>query len=107
MTKVNHIKFATLFVITVLLTTSLVVQSAPSAFAKPSPVTGPSDRVCGDRLCDAKSGDDAEKEREQMRQQIKSGTAPEEEPEVPEEKMAAPETPKMEEKMEEKTEKKD
>ena len=42
-----------------------------------------------------------------MRQQIKSGTAPEEEPEVPEEEMAAPETPKMEEKMEEKTEKKD
>jgi len=91
MTKVNHVKFATLFAITVLLTTSLALQSAPSAFAV---------RVCGDKICDSNNGPDAEAEREQMRQQVKSGTAPEEEPEAPE---AAP---KMEEKMEKKEEKK-
>ena len=59
MTKVNHVKFATLFAITVLLTTSIVVQSTPSAFAAV--------RICGDKICDANNGDDAEKEREQMR----------------------------------------
>ena len=86
-----------MFAITVLLMTSLALQSVPSAFAV---------RICGDRICDSQNGPDAEAEREQMRQQVKSGTAPEEEPEIPEEEMAAPETPKMEEKMEEKTEKK-
>ena len=101
MTKVNHIKFATLFAITVLLTTSVALQSVP-AYANHNT---PSARICGDKICDAKTGDDAETEREQMRQQVKSGTAPEEEP--VEEEMAAPETaPKMEEKMKEKMEEK-
>ena len=68
MTKVNHVKFATLFAITVLLTISLAVQSAPSAFAQV--------RICGDKICDSQNGPDAETEREQMRQQVKSGTAP-------------------------------
>jgi hypothetical protein len=46
-------------------------------------------RICGDKICTSQNGPDAEVEREQMRQQIKSGTAPEEE--EPEEEMAAPE----------------
>jgi len=95
MTKVSHIKFVTLFAITVLLTTSLALQYAPAAFAKP--VTGPGDRVCGDKLCSSQSGPDAEQEREKMREQVKSGTIPEEEPEAPTEP-----APKMEKKMEEK-----
>jgi len=101
MTKVNHIKFATLFAITVLLTTSLALQSAPSASAV---------RICGDRICDSQNGPDAEAEREQLRQQVKSGTAAEEEP--VEEEMPVPDTttPEMEampeKKMEEKMEKK-
>ena len=100
MTKVNHIKFVTLFAITILLTTSLAVQSAPSAFAQV--------RICGDKICDSNNGPDAEAEREQMRQQVKSGTAPEEEPEAPvEEEMESPEAaPEMEEKMKEKMEEK-
>ncbi|MEX0656449.1 MAG: hypothetical protein WD154_02750, partial [Nitrosopumilaceae archaeon] len=98
MTKVNHIKFATLFAITVLLTTSITLQSIP-AYAKPT--TNPSERICGDQLCSANNGDDAEKEREQMRQQVKSPAAAPEEPEAPaEEEMEAPEAaPEMEEKM--------
>ncbi|HXV51243.1 MAG TPA: hypothetical protein VD689_03875, partial [Nitrosopumilaceae archaeon] len=110
MTKVNHIKFATLFAITVLLTTSLALQSSPSAFAAV--------RICGDKICDANNGDDAEAEREQMRQQIRNPPpAAPEEPEVPEEAPVEEEmpvpgttTPEMEvipeEKMEEKMEKK-
>jgi len=101
MTKVNHIKFATLFAITILLATSITLQSIP-AYATHNTAPG---RICGDKICDANNGDDAEAEREQMRQQVKSGTAPEEEPEVPveeepEEEMAAPEAaPEMEEEM--------
>jgi hypothetical protein len=85
MTKVNHVKFATLFAITVLLTTSIVVQSTPSAFAAV--------RICGDKICDANNGDDAEKEREQMRQQIRNPPAAPEEPEVPEEEPVEEEMP--------------
>ena len=79
MTQVNHVKFATLFAITILLATSITLQSIP-AYATHN--TTPS-RICGDKICDANNGDDAATEREQMRQQVKSGTAPEEEPEVP------------------------
>ncbi|MGQ0376779.1 MAG: hypothetical protein ACT4OW_04655 [Nitrososphaerota archaeon] len=97
MTKVNHVKFATLFAITVLLTTSIAVQSIP-AYATHN--TTPS-RICGDKICDANNSDDAAAEREQMRQQVKSGPPPEEpvEEEIPvEEEMPVPseETPEME-----------
>jgi len=106
MTKVNHVKFATLFAITVLLTTSLALQSIP-AYATHNT---PSSRICGDKICDANNGDDAEAEREQMRQQVKSGTAPEEEPVEEEMPVPGTTTPEMEvmpeEKMEEKMEKK-
>ena len=90
MTKVNHVKFATLFAITVLLTISLALQSAPSASAV---------RICGDKICDSNNGPDAEAEREQMRQQVKSGTAAEE-PEAPVEEEAPEAAPEMEEEME-------
>jgi len=94
MTKVNHIKFATLFAITVLLTTSIALQSIP-AYATHN--TTPS-RICGDKICDANNGDDAEAEREQMRQQVKSGPPPEE-PEAPVEEEAPEAAPEMEEEM--------
>ncbi|MBI2007014.1 MAG: hypothetical protein HYS75_07215 [Nitrosopumilales archaeon] len=90
MTQVNHVKFATLFAMTILLATSITLQSIP-AYATHNT---PSSRICGDKICDANNGDDAEAEREQMRQQVKSGTAPEEEPEVPvEEEPVEAETP--------------
>ena len=79
MTQVNHVKFATLFAMTILLATSITLQSIP-AYATHNTTPG---RICGDKICDANNGDDAAAEREQMRQQVKSGTAPEEEPEVP------------------------
>ncbi|MEK6972274.1 MAG: hypothetical protein AABW60_05985, partial [Thermoproteota archaeon] len=90
MTQVNHVKFATLFAMTILLATSITLQSIP-AYATHNTTPG---RICGDKICDANNGDDAEAEREQMRQQVKSGTAPEEEPEVPvEEEPVEAETP--------------
>ena len=97
MTKVNHIKFATLFAMTILLATSITLQSIP-AYATHN--TTPS-RICGDKICDANNGDDAEKEREQMRQEAKNPPpAAPEEPEAPEEEMVAPEAaPETEEEM--------
>ncbi|HXV51182.1 MAG TPA: hypothetical protein VD689_03570, partial [Nitrosopumilaceae archaeon] len=75
----------------------------PSAFAAV--------RICGDKICDANNGDDAEAEREQMRHQIRNPPSTPEEAPV-EEEMPVPDTttPEMEvipeEKMEEKMEKK-
>ena len=61
----------------------------------------PSKRICGDKICDAQNGFDAEAEREQMRQEIRNPPAAPEEPDASvEEEMEAPKkAPEMEEKM--------
>ena len=102
MTKLNDPrKILALFTITVLLTTSLAIQYAPTVLAKPT--VGPRDRVCGDHLCNVSSGVDAEKQRQQMREQVKNPPPPPppEEPKAPEQAPPAMEK-QMEKPMEEK-----